>query len=184
MAADIENFKAALESRRSNLEKNLPTCRVCGQRMKLLDDEAQKWYCFKDDEVWFGKEQRWEEQVERPTKEQIQSVKYCKKCGNMLQLEDEFCDRCGSGQKKILATVSTNPQSATASTDGQQTMFLDKPQIKPTGLWYLAPFFFGIIGGLIGYAAVKDDDKGMAENLLIFGVVMTVLLFFVTLAIV
>jgi len=142
--------------------------------MKLLDEEEQKWYCSKDDEVWFNKEHRWQEQVKKPTTEQTQTVKYCKKCGNTLELEDEFCDRCGSGQKKILAS---------ASADGQQKMLLDKPKNKPSELWYLAPFFLGIIGGLVGYVAVKDDDKGMANNLLIFGIVMTVVLVFVTLAI-
>jgi hypothetical protein len=47
---------------------------------------------------------------------------------------------------------------------------------KPTGLWYLAPFFFGIIGGIIAYVATKDEDKGMADSLLIFGILWTVIL--------
>jgi ribosomal protein L37E len=101
---DIEEFKKALESRRSNLEKT---------NSKSSETKQQ----------------------------QTQTVKYCRKCGNMLELEDEFCDKCGSGQKKMLATDSTG---------GQQKMVLDRPQIKPTELWYLAPFFFGIIGGLVG----------------------------------
>lgn len=42
----------------------------------------------------------------------------------------------------------------------------------PTKLWYLVPFFFGIIGGLIGYVAVKDEDAEMATNLLTFGIFM------------
>ncbi len=43
---------------------------------------------------------------------------------------------------------------------------------KPSGLWYLVPFFFGIIGGLIGYVALKNEDKDMAETLLVFGIFM------------
>jgi len=44
---------------------------------------------------------------------------------------------------------------------------------KPSSAWYLVPIFFGIVGGLIGYVAVKDDDKDMANSLLSLGIVMT-----------
>ena len=47
---------------------------------------------------------------------------------------------------------------------------------KPSAWWYLAPFLFGIIGGLLGYVATKDDDKDMADSLLIFGALWTLLL--------
>ncbi len=36
-----------------------PTCRVCGQTLKLLDDTYEQWYCDKDCEVWFAKQQKW-----------------------------------------------------------------------------------------------------------------------------
>jgi hypothetical protein len=49
----------------------------------------------------------------------------------------------------------------------------------PTGLWYLVPFFFGIIGGLVGYVAVKDDDRGMADSLLVFGLIWSIILFLI-----
>jgi hypothetical protein len=47
---------------------------------------------------------------------------------------------------------------------------------KPTALWYLAPFFFGLIGGLVGYIGTKDQDKDMAGNLLFFGFVWSIFL--------
>lgn len=40
---------------------------------------------------------------------------------------------------------------------------------EPTKLWYLAPLFLSLVGGLIGYVAVKDEDKGFADNLLVLG---------------
>ena len=60
---------------------------------------------------------------------------------------------------------------------------LKEESIEVTGpsiLWYLVPFLFSIIGGLIGYVAVKDQDEGMATELLAFGVFM----FFVYLTVV
>ncbi len=57
----------------------------------------------------------------------------------------------------------------------------------PSGLWYLAPFFFGILGGIVGYVAVKDRDEDKAEWLLFFGAVWTVIgvmLFYVVVGII
>lgn len=49
----------------------------------------------------------------------------------------------------------------------------------PSNLWYLVPFFFGIIGGLIGYVGTKDEDRDMAFNLLIFGIFWSLVLAFI-----
>ncbi len=45
---------------------------------------------------------------------------------------------------------------------------------EPTRLWYIVPLFFGILGGLVAYVGVKDEDKRMAENLLVLGFFMTI----------
>jgi hypothetical protein len=50
---------------------------------------------------------------------------------------------------------------------------------KPTALWYMVPFFFGIIGGIVGYIGTKDEDKGMADSLLIFGLLWSFILIIV-----
>jgi len=49
---------------------------------------------------------------------------------------------------------------------------------KPSSLWYLVPFFFGFIGGLLGYIAVKDEDRDMAASLIFFGIFMTLVYIF------
>ena len=54
---------------------------------------------------------------------------------------------------------------------------------KPTALWYLVPFFFGIIGGIVAYVGTKDDDEGMANNLLLFGIGWSIVLIIIYLAI-
>jgi hypothetical protein len=47
---------------------------------------------------------------------------------------------------------------------------------KPTALWYLVPFFFGLIGGIIAYVGTKDKDEEMAFGLLLFGIIWTIIL--------
>ena len=50
------------------------------------------------------------------------------------------------------------------------------PSRKPTALWYLVPLFFGLIGGIIAYIGTKDEDEQMAYNLLMFGIIWTIIL--------
>jgi len=40
-------------------------------------------------------------------------------------------------------------------------------------LWYLLPFLFGFLGGLIGWALLREKSKKHAGQLLIVGLVMT-----------
>jgi hypothetical protein len=47
---------------------------------------------------------------------------------------------------------------------------------KPTALWYLIPFFFGLVGGIIAYVGTKDEDEEMAYSLLLFGIIWTIVL--------
>lgn len=47
------------------------------------------------------------------------------------------------------------------------------PKAKPSKAWYLLPLFFSLLGGVIGYIAVRDYDKDMANNLLLLGFLMT-----------
>jgi len=46
---------------------------------------------------------------------------------------------------------------------------------KPSSAWYLVPLFLGLIGGLIGYLVVKDQDKDMAEAILWLGFGLTII---------
>jgi uncharacterized membrane protein YvbJ len=34
------------------------------------------------------------------------AMKYREKCGNRLELDDEFCDKCGAEQKKVITLNS------------------------------------------------------------------------------
>jgi len=48
---------------------------------------------------------------------------------------------------------------------------LDKYQ-KKSGLWFLLPIFFSIIGGIIAYFAIRDSDPNKAKNCLFLGIVL------------
>ncbi len=51
------------------------------------------------------------------------------------------------------------------------------PIKHPSGIWYLVPFFFGLLGAIVAYVAVRNDDKEMGDSLLIFGTIWNVILF-------
>jgi len=45
---------------------------------------------------------------------------------------------------------------------------------KRSAAWYLLPILLGIIGGIIGYFAVRHDDPTLAKRLLYVGIGMLV----------
>jgi len=44
-------------------------------------------------------------------------------------------------------------------------------EIRRSGFWFLLPLFFGIIGGVIAYFVIKQDDPSKAKNCLYLGIV-------------
>lgn len=77
----------------------------------------------------------------------------CPQCGQKVPKDFQSCPYCGWS--------STAPSPITSVK-------------KPTAWWYLVPILLALIGGLVGYIAVKDENKEMADTLLAIGIVMTV----------
>ena len=44
---------------------------------------------------------------------------------------------------------------------------------RRSGWWYLLPIFFNIIGGVIAYFVLRDDDPRKAKNCLWLGIILT-----------
>ncbi len=50
-------------------------------------------------------------------------------------------------------------------------------EVKRSNLWFLLPIFFNVIGGVIAYFIIKDDDPRKAKNCLLLGVILTAISF-------
>jgi len=87
---------------------------------------------------------------------------------NKLQKKTTECPQCG---KEVPEDLKLCPYCGWRSTPSSLSY---TPYVKkPTSWWYLVPFLLGLIGGILGYIAVKDEDKEMADNLLFIGIIMT-----------
>ena len=81
----------------SNSKLQAPVCRTCGKPLILLDEEEQRWYCYKDDEVFYAREQRWGRQSDAVLKPGIVRApkKVCPNCRVALSPSWRFCYNCG-----------------------------------------------------------------------------------------
>lgn len=46
---------------------------------------------------------------------------------------------------------------------------------RRSGMWYLLPIFLSIIGGVIAYFVIKEDDPKKAKNCLYLGIALTII---------
>ncbi len=46
------------------------------------------------------------------------------------------------------------------------------PEKRRSNWWYLLPIFFGIIGGIIAYFAIRKDDREKAKRCIYLGLIL------------
>jgi uncharacterized membrane protein YeaQ/YmgE (transglycosylase-associated protein family) len=85
----------------------------------------------------------------------IHHLPFCAHCGKEVSPQAIFCPVCGHSLK--------------------QAQTVTKPIESVSGWWWLLPFFLVFIGGLIAYFVLKDRNEKTATNMLIFGVVWTLI---------
>ncbi len=47
-----------------------------------------------------------------------------------------------------------------------------KPEKQRSNWWYLVPIFLGIIGGVVAYFALRNDDRQKAKKCLYLGIIL------------
>lgn len=94
---------------------------------------------------------------------------YCPICSDRFKNQEEMLSHFESHsvEEKMKVLKSDN---APSRQEYAGTINLLK---KPSSAWYLVPFLFAILGGIIAYVAIKNDDQNMAINMILLGVMMT-----------
>jgi hypothetical protein len=95
---------------------------------------------------------------------EVGQMPYCPKCGAEAKIEDTFCNECGTSISSEVTSEDIKPKFETESKIK-----------KPTKLWYLVPFFFNIVGGIVAYFAIRKKDNAMAKKMLFVGGIMVIL---------
>ena len=50
-----------------------------------------------------------------------------------------------------------------------------QPEKERSKWWYLVPIFLGLIGGIVAYFALRNDDRRKAKNCLFLGIILGVM---------
>ena len=49
------------------------------------------------------------------------------------------------------------------------------PERRRSNFWFLLPIFLGLIGGIIAYFVLRQDDPNEAKNCLYLGIVLAII---------
>ena len=81
-----------------------------------------------------------------------------------------FCSGCGTELPSPDADVCTNCGRLVK----EQLRLIAHDRLRKRSLWwYLLPIFFGVVGGIIAYFVLKENDPKLAKNCLILGLILT-----------
>jgi uncharacterized membrane protein YeaQ/YmgE (transglycosylase-associated protein family) len=49
------------------------------------------------------------------------------------------------------------------------------PERRRSNFWFLLPIFLGLIGGIIAYFVLRQDDPNKAKNCLYLGIILAII---------
>lgn len=49
------------------------------------------------------------------------------------------------------------------------------PERRRSNLWFFLPIFLGLIGGIIAYFVLRQDDPNKAKNCLYLGIILAII---------
>jgi uncharacterized membrane protein YvbJ len=88
-------------------------------------------------------------------------LNFCPTCGNELPDGSTYCAACGHG---------INPKRESSKTPNRDSV---KTPRKRSAWWYILPVLFSLIGGIISFFILRNDDPKLAKNCLIIGASLT-----------
>ena len=86
---------------------------------------------------------------------------FCSSCGNEVLSDSQFCPKCGS-------PIQTNVNASNVTRTKRRSNW-----------WYLLPIFFSVVGGVIAYFVLRNEDEKLAKNCLYLGIILTVIGFII-----
>jgi len=121
----------------------------------------------------------------------------CPDCQNEVDVNNKFCKKCGTKNQNFVGRTDSEviiPADETMGWDSNIPSPSNPPPSNPppsypppsgplmqkrSAAWYLLPIFFGLLGGLIAYFAIRHEDPKKAKNCLILSIILIVLPFII-----
>ena len=85
------------------------------------------------------------DEEKQPETTMTKQMKFCVDCGTEIDIRVEICPHCGIRQPEL-------------------------QRIKPVSdWWYALPLCFGILGGVVAWMGVRNDNPPKATNMIVVG---------------
>ncbi|GEM_PF-2504125 len=103
---------------------------------------------------------------------------YCGYCGTKIESTSRFCPSCGK-PTSLAASKPTQERREGRDLPRSYTKMTDEEYYynyrDASGAWFLLPVFLGLIGGILMWLALRNEDPRKARDGLYVGIVFFIL---------